>query len=262
MWKNWEEQLTPQAAEEDAEKFITSLADVFREMWIYYFLEPTDLRGLYSRARQKIEQLSPEDLLDQMFHAFGIRVHTVELMKNAVRKVYAYARGEDVEGIGLADELVTYWGRALWKLYMAFDPIEGSKINFPSFSKIEISVQSQEIFAKTVSPRFMHALRMYQLRRHVISALYLLQWDDIQEQKQNRVAEQSAFLDMVSIDPASLAFLANVSYPYIIKLIRKRKLPAYKKEDSKFWLIPIPAALKFASSRPDCPEWVKRLAGG
>lgn len=266
MWKHWEPLLTEEAAREDAERFTTSLARILREVIVYYMLFPSDIHFLYRHRKEQLEQLSEKDFLNAIFHAMGVMIDAFELLKFSLRKIYAYASGaeeNDKEEIDSAGELVDMWGMMLWKLYMVFDPHQSTYIDFTS-PVVEINIQTQEVFAKTVSLRFMHALRMYRLRRRIEKAVaFLREHRYLQERSTlfQNFQENPGLIPMLTISPSSLAFLANVSYPYITKLIREQKLHAYKQPDSRFWAIPVREAIAFAVNRDDCPGWLKRLQG-
>jgi hypothetical protein len=264
-WAAWEEQLTADAAREDAEKLFQSLSRVFHNVFFYHLLYP-NFKLLAYEELQRIE--FAEKFLEQLLNALGFsRFNFRELLALSTANVYAYLVS-DFASYSLAAEdaeLLTSWSRVLRLMY----PIFPSSVlpKKASEKRVEINVYSDEVLSAAVSPRFTIALRMLHIRRRIAGYFSTPVVLDAQGNPVEftpapleTLSEELAALveEHQSVSAPDLAFLAGVSYQYITKLVRAGKLPARKR--GKFIFIPVKVAVAFAASRPTAPRWVKTLA--
>ncbi|WP_333871263.1 hypothetical protein [Desulforamulus putei] len=109
-----------------------------------------------------------------------------------------------------------------------------------------------------ISPRLVYGYKMFRIRLEFNCKLkdYL----NFKNQNINTYDKDIlAFTSNIGISPNDLALLAGVAYTFIIKLIKTNKLPAIKDSNGKNWLIPVNHAIKWLTTRPNCPKWVKDL---
>lgn len=268
----WEKELTPDAAQEDAIKFFTSLSEVLREMVVYYLIFPRAIRDLYYFEIRDIE-LERDDFFQFLLERLGFnRTYFDELLIAIVKNVYEYIVS-DLDSCELSfeyDELIKTWSRLLYLLYPVISPHYRKEFHASpkrATPKIEINIYSDEVLSTAVSPRFMYALRMLTLRQHVVGSLTPPYVIDIQGQPveytplpPEQLSKEIATIleESNTLSAPDLAFLASVSYPFVTKLVRAGKIPARKK--GKFILIPIETAVAFAISRSTAPKWLRTLA--
>lgn len=266
MWMTWEKQLTPEAARDDAKKLFYSLSELLHVVVFYHLIYPS-LVMEFTRPEDIREIEFPDNFLQHMLNRLGFdQFNFLELIIATVKNTYAYITS-DLGAYQLSStdrEVLKSWSYALNRLYPAFSGYTSTK---KSPHRMEISVYTDDTLAAAVSPRFVAALRMLQLRTSIISNILeptvLGPSGEPVEYKPKPLEElpqdTAEYLrDHTSVSAPDLAFLAGVSHPYVTKLFRAGRLPARKK--GKFILIPAKTAVAFVISRPAYPKWVKTLA--
>jgi hypothetical protein len=252
--------LTPAAAEEDAEKLFAALSSIFHQAVFYNLIYPTQTTRLAGDGDfEKIRSLeSPHDFLQHMLSSLGLnRINFQALLVAVLKNTYNFIIS-DLEEHGLSysnQDILTNWTHLFYRLYPALHPTGSSPPK--TTRKVKIAIHSHEVFSAAISPRFAAALRMLSIRQAMADVLppVVITPDRRHEPfpESITVRSRSRF-----ISAPDLAFLANVSYPYITLLCRKDQLPTRK--EGKFIFIPISAAVAFAASRPNAPTFVQTLA--
>lgn len=271
MWSEWIKEITDEAAQEDADRFIEVMGSVFKEIFKSLLLIPS------------LEEKRPKEILDDIFkillHYYNNNLSNkkseLDEFCDALKAIYSYARGEaKSNNMDSAKDMIERWSYVLRKLLASFK-IYDSKPKFDRLKHIEISVESEKVFSKAISVRFTEALKMFRIRNHIERAYFLKmvgdkkalielskegQGVDFFNEKGEITVEGVKALELAySISSSDLAYLASVHYTYIIKLIRTNKMPACKDNDSKFWQIPILGAVYWLRTRPNSPKWIYNL---
>lgn len=268
MWLAYENQLTPEAARDDAEKLFYTLSKLLHNAVFYHLIYPSSAR--YFADREDIEIVErPKEFLQHMLDRLGFhRSNFLELLKVSLTDTYAYIIS-DHHAYSLSNdsrEFLESWSNLVYKLYPALSGVSFTRTG-QSTRRVEINIYTDEVLSTAVSPRFATALRMLELRTVVVSSLEppVVRGPDgeiveytpkLPEELSKDTAEH--LLDRESLAPSDLAFLAGVSHAYVTKLFRAGKIPARKK--GKFILIHAETAVAFVISRPAYPKWVKTLA--
>jgi len=239
-----EELLTPEAAQEDTELWIDYFGRCVQEVYQYfsepvrdmywqfldqtspkqilrYFLSAVNLDPINEKGDQEKRYL--KDDLNNNYPVFGI----LENLKIVVQSMYAYARGENISdgAINYASEVISWYVQLTEKL----SPMQALGMR-----------RGEEALENFISPRFAYAYKMFRIRLHLTHLMIVPTSGN-------------------GISPPDLATVAGVAYTYIIKLIKTKKLTAYKSELSKNWIIPGKDAINWLTARPNCPKWVHQL---
>lgn len=236
---SWNDLLTDTAAEEDAKKWFKSLGLIFTKIY-FYFAEP--FRHYLFPVLERIEH---EELFKRVLSVVNLypypgvnfieekpQFNSLEMLIYTLRQMYSYVRGEDIRKPHLIDATITNYciaTRLLAPVILSTPELETDKL-----------------FEKLVSPRFFYALKMFYARRRFEYALKF---------------KFKGVESMGTVDTVTLSELGGVSYPYIIKLIKTGKLKAKKAENGKHWEIDIIDAVEWLLTRPNCPNWLKKLQG-
>ncbi len=237
MRSKWEHIFTESAADEDVRHWLASLGRIMQEVFTC-FTEPFPERYL-------LRESDPVDFLAHILSS--INLHPPGNQQNrpcfnyyhglrvAVRNMYLYAAGKDVPDFSYVFDFI--------------DPlsIATRKLSLFILSSPE-TLSMEKVLETLVSPRFAQAYVAYNARHRI--------------EKSFSFYRAGSSSETAVITPPVLAAVGNVAYTYVIKLIKTGKLQAIKKEDSRWWFIPVADAVNWLLSRRDCPDWVKRLVQG
>ncbi|MDK2784778.1 MAG: hypothetical protein PWR11_644 [Bacillota bacterium] len=249
------EELTPEAAREDAEFFLTSWAVLIREMYL-------DLAEPFRDFLHLVyEDMPPKEFLVRFLAAAGLAEHpeilppapsperfTDPKERDAFRmfyrldafvpvvfdSLYRYATG----GKSSEEQLEVFE-----KILHNFLYLSGPAFVFRMGKKADRAEVEYKLLSDKVSPRFAFAVRLYRARREFERALL---WSLL-----------SGNPKLVPISAPSLALLSGLSYTYIIKLIKTGKLSAWKTDGS--WRISAIDAVRFLEAREDTPKWLRQV---
>lgn len=250
MSKGWADLLTDDAALEDTHRWFASFGQIFKNIYLRlgepfrYFIFPY------------MDKIQPEEMFQRVLSVANLYPHhknnnqlefsisnevnieppvfdSFNNLYQSIKCVYSYARGDlDVYYYNNTDYTIKNYCYVI-KQMSSFH-----------ITLSELDKTSNKILETLISPRFVYALNMYNARKDIEGAY-------------NMRIEENDF--NASITPTTLATIGNVSYQYIIKLIKTHKLNAWKEKGTNFWEIALDDSLKWLLSRPNPPEWIKKL---
>jgi len=250
--------LTEAAALEDCERFLTSLGNLFKELFyrlgepvrdiIFPYLDEVPAKTLLRRTLAAVGlsvdpevkppcRSLPKDFSEEELDSFRFRVDILAYAPHIFSFVYKFATGVSEKEIPECNEYQIYfanWLQALERLAFFDFPV-------PHTTRREVE---DYMYSKLVSPRFAYALRLYSARSSFVNSY---KWTVITGNPR-----------LYAVSAQSLAHVAQISYSYVIKLIKQERFNAFK-EKGGIWRIPVLEAVEFLLERPNCPQWVKEL---
>ncbi len=240
--------LTPEAAREDTEKFLTAWDVAVRK---FYSLLAFPFRPLTDRV---FDALPPKEFLLRFLAAAGLASHPevalpplypdrnepracfdlAALLPLAFTAVYAYAVGGEAPPERMRE--------AVEVSLRSFSYLHNPAFAFRTAKEAGEGEVEQKLLSEKVSPRLAFAVRLYRARYDFETSL--------------RFSLVLADPALATVSAPSLSLLSNLSYSYIIKLIKTKKLPARKQNGT--WHIPVVDAAKMLLRRNDSPDWLRR----
>ncbi len=169
----------------------------------------------------------------------------------AVQQLYEYAHG-DIVGVSWIDDLIIPYCQLLRVLSSIIYP--------PNFSD---EIELQNVLHREISERFANAYQIQKLRKKVEKYIFTYKTNSGMSLSEiNPILAKSYIYDLETLTTSEFTFLASISYPYTMKLIREKYISAIRDELSN-WRIPIRDALIWIQARnKECPRWLKRIEIG
>ncbi|MEW6727069.1 MAG: hypothetical protein AB1327_08950 [Bacillota bacterium] len=244
--------LSAEAAKEDAEKLVQAFGQIFREAllelaepfreFVYPWLDYVPADDLFCRILASVGLGVHQDI-DPRLLGMDFQFDLPAYIKVVLPHIYQYAAGQEEKPLPERD--ATSFTRIL-SVLRKLGPVK-----YPLFTSRPGREFEMGLYNDLVSPRFGFAVSHFTARRRFEVAYTF----------------RSVFPwpKAGTVSPRSLAVVANVSYSYIMKLIKTGKLRAVKLEPISVWEIPIEDAVKWLCSRKDAenlPNWLKRLCRG
>lgn len=240
--------LDREAAEEDAQKYITKCGNMMRDLlydfsmarmnvvWENLDYIPGDevfTRFLYGFNLAPLKNSYYNDTVDVDVDVDRVvNVNLVESIGYTFFCGYSYAAGGDISNNTEIE--------AFLRLSNVYSKLTAATQGYIYMAKPGRMVEDSIL--ETVSPRYAHAVALATARsQFTISVIYA-----------RKIDATSA-----GITPRVLYTLAGVTNGYIMQLIREDKLIADKKDG--LWSISTLSALAWLQNRDNCPDWVKKL---
>lgn len=232
--------LDREAAEEDAQKYISRCGELIRKILYAFAVGPKRY------ILENIASMTGEDILVRFFYGFGLapiqdtyfsevegflHVDILELIKHTFIQGYQYAAGKDIPVIQVEGFI---------KLSNIFTELTAGLEGYIYMQKSGRLIEDNIL--ELISDRYAHAVALVKARSFFSTSVVFAKQIDPNSK---------------GITPRILYTLAGVTNGYIMQLIREGKLPAEKRDG--LWYISTLDALTWLKNRDNCPDWVKKL---